>query len=316
MLAVAAVAFRLHAVWIFLAMLAAASTKEIAPVTLGLLAGALFIGFVGEGNWRSVVRPALATASALAIGVVMNSLFNWFRYGVFHNAVYIDQVPSPPLDGGYVVRIATALWFSPAGGLAAFWPLMILLLLMTGAAVWGAVRRHALHQLLATGLVALVIIFNTGLLVRFVAPFGWVAWGPRLMLIWALPALVVVIIANRRMALGWVRRFQRDAIVWYPLMGACVVVGVVANVSARYYIKWMEFFDPPVYWTDSELYFATISAKAWDLQGPLMIVLRDAPRPVLVGSAVFGLVLVALLFAAVIWDRRRLVGASGSAPTC
>lgn len=112
---------------------------------------------------------------AIIFGVIVNSVFNLFRFGSIHNMATLDPLFYTPWP--YVPEFFFYLLFSPAGGLFFVWGTLCLLVI-----IGFYFCRHDSNRLwklsLMTGMIALV---NIGL-AKWYSPFGWYAWGPRLTL--------------------------------------------------------------------------------------------------------------------------------------
>lgn len=140
---------------------------------------------LGRGHW-------VGLACGVVLGILVSAGFDWFRYGQLTNYTYghsFEQVPGLARRLG----LSVALWLAPNGGVAWFWPLAAVGTL--GVVVIAVVKarrpsRSLRNAVPAIGLV-LVLLFLTGTLASWYAPFGWVAWGPRLMLP-VLPSVVLI----------------------------------------------------------------------------------------------------------------------------
>lgn len=193
-LTVAAVALtlrRAHPVACGAAFFAASLTKEIALPFLALLAaGALLpeLARKGERPWRHLAGAAAGSA----LGLVATSLFNHFREGGFSNTFLLQPMLRVPWTSVKVTQ-SLALWFAPSSGVAVFWPAMTAVLAVGLASSARALRTD--RSLTSPGwsgaLVALALAALTWGLGGWYSPFGWWAWGPRLMLPW-LPAFAVL----------------------------------------------------------------------------------------------------------------------------
>lgn len=169
------------------ALLACITKETMFPIALLLGFAALRATPVAGAELRRAHWYGLVAGVASA--VVVNALFNIFRYGQVTNFTYghpYDQVP------GLIRRLtlAVAVWIAPNGGLAIFWVLggvLVVALIVLTARTSGLVAR--LPGLALIG--ALLIL--TGTLASWYSPFGWVGWGPRLMLP-VLPATALLIL--------------------------------------------------------------------------------------------------------------------------
>jgi hypothetical protein len=88
-----------------------------------------------------------------------------------------------------IIEYSVALFAAPNGGLAWFWPLV---LIVPGAMLWvmwkGTRRERAIA---AVWLVSVVVLTLT--LASWWAPFGWIGWGPRLFLGVCAPLAIVAV---------------------------------------------------------------------------------------------------------------------------
>ena len=100
-------------------------------------------------------------------------------------ALYASPVGARPLRRAHWV----AVWIAPNAGLAIFWVLAGLLVV---GLVVATVRTRGRARLTGLALVVALLIV-TGTLASWYAPFGWIAWGPRLMLP-ALPAVTLTVL--------------------------------------------------------------------------------------------------------------------------
>ncbi|MDQ1457916.1 MAG: hypothetical protein QOH28_3536 [Actinomycetota bacterium] len=181
----------------------------------------------------------IAITVGTIVGVALNAGFNVFRYGTPRNIDYVRAslyVPNPNV----FARLFLAQWFSPNGGLAWFWPLAPGIVLAIAAA---SLRRRGPtnRPRAAAPAVAVLLIAQIALLATWWAPFGWYAWGPRLV-IPLLPALLVVacVVATAD-ATRIAARFLSSR--WLLLAAAAVIViGLPQAVVLRHGLAVSQFF--------------------------------------------------------------------------
>lgn len=127
-------------------------------------------------GWRSTLRVGAAYGFAAIAMLIVNALFNWWRFGSPFDLGYQQVFQNFPL----VTGLADQTW-SPGKGLVFYAP--IVLLSVVGAAM--ALRRHAGLVALLTGTALANFVFYGRV------PFwaGDASWGPRYTLI-VLPVLV------------------------------------------------------------------------------------------------------------------------------
>ena len=163
-------------------------TKEtMFPITLLLGSAALVATPVASCALRRAHWYGLA--AGVLVGEAISTLFDVFRYGQLTNFTYghgFEQVPGLWRR----LSLAVAVWIAPNGGLVVFWALAGLL--VVGLLVATATARGWRARLPGLALIGALLIL-TGTLASWYAPFGWVAWGPRLLLP-ALPAVSLVVL--------------------------------------------------------------------------------------------------------------------------
>jgi hypothetical protein len=164
-------------------------TKETALPCLLLIAA---VGlFMGRRSGRAAVRGRLAAVGCAALLTAgLTAAFNCYRFGTPYNAGNIRDlflVPNLKTQASFFA----AQWLSPNGGLLFFWPSFVAALVAVTAVVLRAPR--AVHSGLVplAGVGAVLFLLTLGFS-KWFAPFGWPAWGPRLMLPW-IPSCVLLL---------------------------------------------------------------------------------------------------------------------------
>ena len=163
-------------------------TKETAPPLVALLGFAALLATpiaaspLRRGHWVGLAGGVIAGAAA-------NVLFNVFRYDQLSNFTYghsYDRVP------GLIRKLEFAgdVWIAPNGGLVMFW--LVAGLLVLALIVFTARASGLRDRLPGLALIAALLVL-TGVLADWYSPFGWQAWGPRLMLP-VLPSVTLAIV--------------------------------------------------------------------------------------------------------------------------
>ena len=164
---------------ILLVFWAATLGKETFPPFL-LMFGVL-AGRDDEDGLLPPFRILLPIIGGVGLGVASFTAFNYFRFTSPWNLTSIQPEFRTP-TWGLRFEFLAGQWFSPAAGIVWFWPIAAVLLF---AALVITCRRLASgHRLLLTwlpltALVVGLVGFTAGLSMWF-APFGWIAYGPRL----------------------------------------------------------------------------------------------------------------------------------------
>lgn len=249
---VAAIVLRAPVAGVGVAAFAAGITKETAPPFVALLAIVCLLAR-GERNWG----PA---AGAVVIGLVTaigaNAGLNFFRYGHVWNDFY---VPSSRPGAHLWPGIFAAMVASPNGGIIWFWGPLVALATLAAAHAWPSAAPLtrwpiALNCALLLGLVAFFTLWY--------APFGWQAWGPRLLDPW-LPALgLAALIAAAAAAEAIARRLvatTRGAALTFLVVAAFGLPQLAPYLDRK--LPFRLFTDPCV--NDVPHYYGCLSHLAW-----------------------------------------------------
>jgi hypothetical protein len=181
--AVAGTAARWPWAWVAVLAFAAGISKDIVPPVTVLLATAA--GARGDG-WRTRLHALAPVLAGSGAALAANAAFNVFRFGTLRNLTYLDaavRVTRP----GHVAQQLLAVVLSPSGGLLAFWPALLVLGGVGAVIGWRGPAETRLR--LAAAATALLVFCLVA--AAWYAPFGWVAWGPRIVM----PVVPAVILA-------------------------------------------------------------------------------------------------------------------------
>ncbi len=168
----------------------AAVHKDTALPFLLLLAGVSALAARASGRKPDWQRLALLAAAPILAGFAASCGYNAFKFGTWYNVANLDGPGNVVRDPLVQLNSFAALWLSPHGGIAFFWPSFFAVLVAGGIfaarQTWSRERGIWLGTAVILG--GLTLGFS-----KWYAPFGWHAWGPRLHLPW-LPALSFVLL--------------------------------------------------------------------------------------------------------------------------
>jgi hypothetical protein len=249
-------------------------TKETNPPFVFALAA---ICVVGRRNGSATQRrhQLYAIAIGTGAGVILNAAFNVFRFGTIRNTAYAR--PGLQTANTHVIaRFFAAQWLAPNGGLVWFWPLALALIIGTAAL---SMRRTPISVgQVGPPLVALLLIGQILVLSTWWTPFGWYAWGPRLILP-LLPAMIVVscVVAAPHVTQRVSRLLTSRAFV--PVAVVAIAIGLPQAAAGFHGLAVSEFFAPvPNFCTAGGLtqapmsYYHCLVKTAWSKQ-PWMLAL-------------------------------------------
>lgn len=253
--------------------------KDTLPFVVGLL-GVVVVGLDARRP-RGLARRLGATAAGALAATLASAAFHWFRLGTVYNAEYVDHPEfflSRPID---VASAFLGHWLSPSAGLIVFWPI--------AAAVLVASGRHGA----ATG--AVVAAYAAGLS-RWWAPFGWVAWGDRLLYPVVAAAVFVCLLSRpRRLELpGWVWAVSTLAAL------AAIAIAHDSRALALFFAPDATFPGPPTIQADAELYRAFLRHLTWQrtLDVGLLFAGLGQPHAIVIALATVAAIVVAARAAA------------------
>jgi hypothetical protein len=213
----------------------AALTKEPAPLLLAMLG--VICGGVRCRSLASVTKLWILERGRfqiLAVSVGLATLLaitlNLFRFGVPYNLSYFGFLPiGPPIKDQ--LNLFLALWLAPNAGLLFFWPLFVTLFLSIPIAV----RKHSSSSegrvLAPFWGTAVLLAIVTALCAAWWAPFGWSAWGQRLMLPWLPASLLVLCVAYSAELESVILRALRSPGRWALLTAIVIVLGLPHLIS-------------------------------------------------------------------------------------
>jgi hypothetical protein len=271
--AVAAAIFEVSPVLLGVLVVLASITKETnPPFVFALVAVCLLArGVAGDKRRRNRLLAAIIGAG---IGFALNAGFNMFRYGVPRNVDYTRPSLYAP-NVQTATKVFGAEWFAPNGGLVWWWPLAPALILTVAIIV--IVRKEPwTRPRLAAPFVALLFFAQLLLLAWWWSPFGWITWGPRLVIPMTPALLVAVCVLGAPYATKPIARFLRS--VWLlPVALVAIVIGLPQAVALNYGLAISRFFGPKLpgcadgrITTNRPLYYRCMLETAWSKQPYLL----------------------------------------------
>jgi hypothetical protein len=129
----------------------------------------------------------VALILSLAITISTNAAFNYLRYHSVWNLNYL-QPHELIRPWSWRLQYCVALWLSPNGGLLFFWPTFVIAIV--SILITALRNRQSPAPAILTTLLLIGLTFG---LSGWYEPFGWAAWGPRLLLPW-LPAWLLILL--------------------------------------------------------------------------------------------------------------------------
>ena len=219
--AVAAALLRARASVVGSLVVLACITKETNPPFVFALVA---LAVLAAGETRDEKRRRLILiAVATVVGAAANAGFNVFRYGSIRNPSLLHSYEQAPNRAA--VRAFAALWVAPNGGIVWFWPVAVAILALTVAASIRHTGRSSTWRRWTAPIVAGLLVVEVAGLSKWFSPFGWIAWGPRLLLPLLPAMLLVVAVLGTADATRFLSRFLTGRWFW-PEAVATLLVGL------------------------------------------------------------------------------------------
>lgn len=298
-------------------------TKETAFPFIALLGATCVAVHHAPGMpWRELLRAErgrlVGSAAAVALSGVLSATFNLFRFGSPINTRYLLEASwAPPVR--VQLEHFVALWVAPNAGLLFFWPFLVVLLAALPVAVARQGRRGGTRPswLPLLGMAALLGLL-CALLSRWWAPFGWWAWGSRLVLPWLPAALLVLLYAYAEAAGSLVRPLVATP-ARAALLALALAVGSVPHLVSIYRSNELLnalFVEPgecpgPDLPERYDQAWRCLRTQAWTHPSPLLHAYRLAPGT---GMPKRALLYPGLLALGCLWLRRSARGGVARAP--
>jgi hypothetical protein len=306
--AVAAVLTRRSPRVLALVVMLAGFTKETnAPFVAALCCLAL-VTTVTDRALRRRAFTAIGVGTSAA--VAGNALFNVFRFGSVFNSHYSDSVYQVARLRR-VGALFVALWIGPNTGIVWLWPAVVVLLVLLAVAGVRATPGRTAPVVRWSGVLVMALLVGQMLgLARWYSPFGWIAWGSRLVL-GLLPAMLLcAIVALGPVGTAALRRVLRSG--WSLVVGGIVLLAGIPQVAVLWRPKSLSsFFAETQVCTNAAVevnagrYYRCMFAQTWHMPPLLTRVVSD-----LHSSAGIALsALVVLTGAALVVLARDLAGA-------
>jgi hypothetical protein len=277
----------------------AAITKETSFPFLALLgficamapwAPGMRAGEVLRAEWGRL----LGAFVGISLAAAATMLFNVFRFSTPLNVDYLQQAPwAPSLSDG--VQFVAAQWIAPNLGLLFFWPLLLVAL---GSALLVGLRTGGPGRLATPGVLLLLLLVCVGL-ARWWAPFGWWAWGSRLILPWLPACLLVALHARVQVLEPFFQRLLAPAWTRVALVFLVVIVGLPHLIDAvqTHRVNGITFVEKGVCPVPSSpaarvRYYDCIRRQTWRDPSPLLTAARMLNEPKSRNTALVYLLLV------------------------
>lgn len=274
------------------AFLATITKETVFPFVVLLGAAALWATPIAMRPLRRAHWVSLGVG--VVAGVLASAAFNEFRYHQLMNYLYGQSALTVP-GVGRRLGFSVALWVAPNGGVALFWSLFTAVTLGVVTIFILSLRRkpRSARQALPAGALVLALLLLTGELASWFAPFGWIAWGPRLILP-PLPAILLITVVIYGEEVGWVVRRALATPARTGLIAAAVVAVGMPQVNVLHANAVVGgLFGPdqtcPVganIFTNASYYYHCIDHWAW---GRHMILLDSFKAFDNVGGMLFGI---------------------------
>ncbi len=256
--------------WGALVLVIAGLSKETAWPFLILLS--LAAQLVGEksATLKSIRYIEIILAGLLSLG--LHTLYNYFRFGGPLNEGYLNPMFIVPSLGIHL-SFLTGLFFSGNGGIAWFCPLFLPLSIVALVRLKEGVAKNAAAILTLASFMALAVG-----MARWYAPFGWIAWGPRLLMPW-IPAAAWLLLQS--FPIEWDAAFLQSIKSTRLFLPLCLILAFFlfpqVAVIFRNELIWIPFANdatcpnPTIIQRDIPYYYRCLNYYIWG-KTPILLI--------------------------------------------
>jgi hypothetical protein len=229
-------ALRRDAASIWLAPLAFAATisKDTAAPFVILFAVAAVT--LSGCDFRTGRRSVITIVAGTLAGLILATAFNLFRYDSLENRSYLDF---PHATKRMAVNNFFGLLVSPNGGIAWFWPGVIIAAAVLVVLLIRGTNQHLDPRRIRAGAALSLAAFvgSVCVLALWWQPYGWYAWGPRLLMPVA-PAVIVLALSTQS-ALSSLHKWLSAG----PAIGLGVIALLTAAPAIGVVFHWQTYTD-------------------------------------------------------------------------
>lgn len=168
-------------------------------------------------------RVSMVTIFALIFGLVLNIAYNLLRYGSLFPEAYIHEAKLTSPDLIKSAEFFFGIIFSPNGGFLVFWGCALVSLYLL--ATIGIIIPN--KRTIFSG--AMFVLLSAIGYANWWAPFGWDAWGNRLMVAPVL-AVIVAVVINSDYETPATQKFTR----WKWIVGLVLIIPSIYYVAIPY----------------------------------------------------------------------------------
>lgn len=259
---------------IFFFMVLAVTSRETAFVSIALMTAAI-LAFDSQSSRRQLRQMWIVIYASMLFGIVCLLSFNVWKFDTWKNAPHMDPVLRTP---GLRLKVESAIGIllSPNGGLVPYWLLgavaALVIPLLCLANIRLSARKRFSFLLLTSGFVAQVAILSA-----WYAPYGWVAWGPRLIVpTTAMGATIcLTFVMQDEEVLGYLHRFKLflRSIGLLGIITLIPTIGFLQNPSRT--MSWFSAGNdgicpvPAIIQLDQAYYFKCLTHGSWKINPSL-----------------------------------------------
>ena len=194
-------------------------------------------------DFRYHPRLILYLLPPIICAVIISLLYNHFRYDEIFPSAYISEseLTSPSLYKSLEFFVAS--FFSPNGGILIFWTLPLFV------AVFSLYSQNLRISCISVTISVLIVLLSASGYSLWWAPFGWDAWGNRLMVPAGIASLIILIFTSNSASTDKNRDLP------FPKTSAlkkfAFIVGLPILGSSAYYTAISHYGNKQLLWANS-----------------------------------------------------------------
>lgn len=209
---------RMTSGFLFASFVFASLSKEIMVPFLVVIFVSCYFTWKDYFSFKDFLKQIFASKmavfsifSATVVSVALTFMQNLSRYGVIDNVAYGAEAYKYSSLKTYFSFFA-GLWFAPNSGILFFWFSAFVLMLSSVVLISRNVLRTPFSMIPAVSALFLNFVANAGL-AKWWAPFGWIAWGPRLSLTFLAVGIFILVFFYGEQLLDVLRKIRNGRII-------------------------------------------------------------------------------------------------------
>lgn len=305
--------------FLFVSFVLAAFSKEVAFPFLVLIFFSTFYSWGKYSSffdfWNEFKREKLAFASIVAasvFSVALAILQNFSRFDTYYNVSYMVETYKFSSFKTFL-SFFFGLWFAPNSGILFFWNSAFIVFFIVFALFVKNFRRNFYFYIPAVGALLLNFVSTVGL-AKWWAPFGWIAWGPRLSLPFLAVGVLIVLHFYGEQIIEKLRELRKIRYILFVVFFVLSISQFAVLKNSEIYASLITEPSPPecpklaIIEESKEYYYMCMDMRMWKPKHfvPWEVIVRDMDIQKGIGISLYAVLIwlmTSQLFARVVRPR-------------